>query len=111
MITIFLLVDPSASDYVAEELELKGFAAPADADERGNGTIYENHEMQQQDPLEFESAINGETHFEYPAPSLPSSTDVKQDASLAPPHPPSPPTPEEEPVGEPPKQTYASVVS
>uniref|UniRef100_A0A453CEV9 RRM domain-containing protein n=1 Tax=Aegilops tauschii subsp. strangulata TaxID=200361 RepID=A0A453CEV9_AEGTS len=66
--------------------------------------------MQQQDPLEFESAVNGETHFEDPAPSLPSSTDVKQDASLAPPHPPSPPTPEEEPVGEPPKQTYASVL-
>ncbi|KAE8802756.1 putative G3BP-like protein [Hordeum vulgare] len=100
----------TASDYVSEELELKGFAAPADSDERGNGIIYENHEMQQQDPLEFESAINGETHFDDPAPSLPSSTDIKQDASLAPPHPPSPPTPEEEPVGEPPKQTYASVL-
>uniref|UniRef100_A0ACD5UTI1 Uncharacterized protein n=1 Tax=Avena sativa TaxID=4498 RepID=A0ACD5UTI1_AVESA len=98
-----------ASDYVAEEFEANGFAAPADVEEREGGIIYENHEMQQQDPLEFEAGINEETYIEYPTPSFPSSEDIKQDASLAPLQPPSPPTPEE-PVGEPPKLTYASVL-
>ncbi|KAM0844320.1 hypothetical protein ACQ4PT_057136 [Festuca glaucescens] len=100
----------TASDYVAEELEANGFAAPVDVEERESGIIYENYEMQQQDPLEYEAPINEETHIEYPTPSFPSTADIKQDASLAPPHPPSPPAPEEEPVGEPPKQTYASVL-
>ena len=104
------MVDPSASDYVGEELEANRFAAPADMEERESGIIYENHEMQQQDPLEFEAPVNEDTQIEYPAPSFPSSADIKQDASLAPSHPPSPPTPEEEPVGERPKLTYASVV-
>ncbi|CAM0903844.1 unnamed protein product [Alopecurus aequalis] len=103
-------VTETAPDYVAEEPEANGFAAPADIiyEERESGIIYENHEMQQQDPLEFEAPINEENHIEYPTPSFPSSEDIK-DASLAPPHPPSPPTPEE-PVGEPPKKTYASVL-
>ena len=109
MIRVSFLFDTSASDYVAEELEANGFAAPAYVEERESGIIYENHEMQQQDPLEFETGINEETHIEYPTPSFPSSEDITQDASLAPPQPPSPPTPEE-PVGEPPKLTYASVV-
>lgn len=100
----------TASDYVAEELEVNGFAAPADVEERESGITYENYEMQQQEPLEFEAGINEETHVEYSTPSFPSSADIKQDAPLAPPHPPSPPTPEEEPVGEPPKLTYASVL-
>jgi hypothetical protein len=57
------MVDPSASDYVAEELEANGFAAPVDVEERESGIIYENYEMQQQDPLEYEAPINEETHI------------------------------------------------
>lgn len=91
----------TAYGYVAEELETERFAAPADTKERDGGIIYENHEMPQQDPLEFEAAVNEDTHFEDPAPAL---------DALAPSHPASPPTPQEEPVGEPPKQTYASVL-
>jgi hypothetical protein len=110
IIRVSFLVDPSASDYVAEELKANGFAAPADVEERESGIIYENHETQQQDPSEFEAPIDKETHIEYPTPSFPSSADLQQDASLALPRPPSTPIPEE-PVGEPPKLTYASVVS
>lgn len=99
-----------ASDYVTEELEANGVVAPADIEERDTVLIYENHEVQQQDPLEFGAVINDETPFEELTPSYPSSTDIKQDAPLAAAHPPFVPTPEEEPVGEPLKQTYASVL-
>lgn len=95
---------------MTEELEANGVVAPADIEERDTVLIYENHEVQQQDPLEFGAVINDETPFEELTPSYPSSTDIKQDAPLAAAHPPFVPTPEEEPVGEPLKQTYASVV-
>ncbi|OEL27586.1 hypothetical protein BAE44_0011396 [Dichanthelium oligosanthes] len=86
----------TGSDYL--DGEPQEFVAPA-----------ENH-VQQQDPLEEYKAVNviyDETHSEEHIPSIPSSTDVKQDSPLAP-HPPSPPT-LEEPVEEAPK-TYASVL-
>jgi hypothetical protein len=57
--------------------------------------------------LEYKAGnvIDDETHLEEHIPPFPSSTDVKRDSPLAPPHPPSPTL--EEPVEEAPK-TYAS---
>uniref|UniRef100_A0A0A8XQZ1 RRM domain-containing protein n=1 Tax=Arundo donax TaxID=35708 RepID=A0A0A8XQZ1_ARUDO len=88
----------TASDYLTGELEATEVVAPA-----------ENHEVQQQDPLESRDGVYDDTPLEEHISSFPSSTDVKQDSPLAPPNPPSPPTLEEEPVEEAPK-TYASVL-
>ncbi|XP_062226140.1 nuclear transport factor 2-like isoform X2 [Phragmites australis] len=88
----------TASDCLAGELEATEVVAPA-----------ENHEVQQQDPLEFTDGTYDDTPLEEHISLFPSSTDVKQDSPLAPPHPPSPPMLEEEPVEEAPK-TYASVL-
>ena len=95
----FLLHNSPGSDYLDGEPEVQETVAPA-----------ENH-VQHQDPLEYKAGnvIYDETHPEEHIPSFLSSTDMKRDSPIAPPHPPSSPT-LEEPVEEAPK-TYASVVS
>ncbi|KAL5214553.1 hypothetical protein ABZP36_003705 [Zizania latifolia] len=100
----------TASDCVAEEYELKEASGPADIEERGTAFMPENHEVQQQDSLEYRVMIDDDSPSEELTPSLRSSTDSKQDAPLAPPIQSSTHTSEEETVGEPPKQTYASVL-
>uniref|UniRef100_A0A0E0PBG7 NTF2 domain-containing protein n=1 Tax=Oryza rufipogon TaxID=4529 RepID=A0A0E0PBG7_ORYRU len=105
-----LLVDSLASDCMPEELEAKEALAPADIEERGPAFMPENHEVQQQDPLEYGVVIDDDSPSEELTPSFPSSTDSKQDAPLGPIVHPSVTTPEEEPMGEPAKQTYASVL-
>ncbi|KAF0923024.1 hypothetical protein E2562_002212 [Oryza meyeriana var. granulata] len=100
----------TASDCMPEELEAEEALAPADIEERGPAFMPENHEVQQQDHLEYKVVINDDSPSEDPTPSFPSSTDSKQDAPLGPIVHPSIPTPEEEPMGEPAKQTYASVL-
>jgi len=96
---ILLLHYSPGSDYLDGEPEAQETVAPA-----------ENH-VQHQDPLEYKAGnvIYDETHPEEHIPSFLSSTDMKRDSPIAPPHPPSSPT-LEEPVEEAPK-TYASVVS
>lgn len=85
------------SDYLDGEPEAQETVDPA-----------ENH-VQHQDYLEYKAGnvIDDETHLEEHIPPFPSSTDVKRDSPLTPPHPPSPTL--EEPVEEAPK-TYASVL-
>lgn len=100
----------TASDCMPEELEAKEALAPADIEERGPAFMPENHEVQQQDPLEYGVVIDDDSPSEELTPSFPSSTDSKQDAPLGPIVHPSVTTPEEEPMGEPAKQTYASVL-
>lgn len=68
----------TSSDYVTEELEVNGVVAPADIEERDTILIYENHEVQQQDPLEFGAVINDDTPFEEHTPSYPGSHDSTQ---------------------------------
>ncbi|KAG8065242.1 hypothetical protein GUJ93_ZPchr0004g40241 [Zizania palustris] len=92
------------------EYELKEASGPADIEERGTAFMPENHEVQQQDYLEYRVMIDDDSPSEELTPSLPSSTDSKQDAPLAHPIHSSTHTSEEETVGEPPKQTYASVL-
>ncbi|KAL6651030.1 hypothetical protein ACP70R_009955 [Stipagrostis hirtigluma subsp. patula] len=86
----------TASDYLSGEPEAKEVISPVDTEAKDNGLTSESHEVMYDD-----------TPLEEPNPLFPSSTDIKQDASRAPPQPPSPPI--LEPVEEQPK-TYASVL-
>ncbi|KAL5215909.1 hypothetical protein ABZP36_007310 [Zizania latifolia] len=103
-------VTETAPDCVAEEYEAKEASAPADIEERGTAFMPENHEVLQQDSLEYGVVIDDDSPSEDLTPLLPNSTAIKQDAPLAPPIHPSTHTPEEESVVESPKQTYASVL-
>lgn len=89
----------TGSDYLDGEPEGQEAVAPA-----------ENH-VQQQEPFDYMAGnvSYNENYSEEHISLFPSSTDVKQDSPVAPPHPPSPPSLEEEPVEEAPK-TYASVL-
>jgi hypothetical protein len=107
---ILLLHNSPGSDYLDGEPEARETVAPVENHVQHTVAPVENH-VQHQDPLEYKAGnvIYDETYPEEHIPSFPSSTDVKRDSPLAPPHPPLSPT-LQEPVEEAPK-TYASVVS
>jgi len=99
----------TGSDYLDGEPEARETVAPVENHVQHTVAPVENH-VQHQDPLEYKAGnvIYDETYPEEHIPSFPSSTDVKRDSPLAPPHPPLSPT-LQEPVEEAPK-TYASVL-
>ncbi|XP_040379456.1 nuclear transport factor 2-like isoform X2 [Oryza brachyantha] len=100
----------TASDCMLEDFEAKEAFASVDFEERDPASMPDYQEVQQQDTLDYGAVIDDNSPSEEPTPLLLSSTDCKQDAPLDHIVHPSTLTPEEEPMGEPAKQTYASVL-
>lgn len=90
----------AVSNYIlGGEIHAREFSAPVPAEEDDTVDKYSIPEPQQQ-VMESDEEID-KTPVEEPTASYPDATNNKRD---------SPPAPAEEPVVEPPKKTYASIV-